>query len=233
MRHLLHLELLLIGEPGDQRRRRPIEPLDRLAVEADLLALAVGLLHHLADRAQLGGDRRPEFLLLGGQRQRESSCGRCRRRRADRHCPAWPWWRPRSPSSRAGARSSVDRSRHAAEQRAGRGRGSGTAAGVGGSSTGSSRYTMVLTLTGLISAGVAVAEASCEGRGRSSTGAAFGRGPAWPRLVSAPAAPDRSPHWPRGQSRSLALTHPSEIRQIRVNFIVSPTLPLRQSAGSG
>src|SRR5437764_15370323 len=67
-RHLLHLGLLLIGEPGDERRRRPMEPLDCVLIDAEAAAVVLGVrLYRLAERAQFGGDRRPVFFLVGGE----------------------------------------------------------------------------------------------------------------------------------------------------------------------
>ena len=106
MGHLLHLQLLLVGEPGDQRRRRPIEPLDGVAVEADLLALAVASASPCRSRAIR---RRSRASILPARRSapKRASCARCRRRRAGRHRREWPWSRPRSPSSPAGAKSTT------------------------------------------------------------------------------------------------------------------------------
>src|SRR5690242_1730422 len=49
VRHLLHLLLLLPGEARDERRGRPIEPLDTIVIEAEIAALLS--LHDLAELA--------------------------------------------------------------------------------------------------------------------------------------------------------------------------------------
>src|SRR6476619_4974291 len=57
VRHLLDLLLLLVGEAREQRRGGPVEALNRFVVDVDLAVVALVRLEHLAERAQLGGNR--------------------------------------------------------------------------------------------------------------------------------------------------------------------------------
>ena len=208
VRHLLHLELLLVGEPRDQRRGRPVEPLDGVAVDVDLAGAgpcaAFSALPSARSSAAIAGQNSSCSAVsasavfmrsMPAAPSRSPSSGlRLAGRGRDRHRAGLArdrGGRCRIARRRPGAARARTRQRHGAagaRRTARRARPRDTIIG------------MVLTLTGRDfdrRRGRGGERESCAGgcrRLRPARGLGDGDCDA---VLPAPASPDRSPHWPR------------------------------------